>query len=141
VVTPEEHPSSEPSDATGAGTQWPFADAVLLAVSGIAQTAYGIAALAGNATLENDVRQIESTPHVGRLYLSLGAWEVILIVVGGSALVSAPALARRAAHACLVGLAAALLGLGRLPRRLRSAARARARPHRQQALALPLAAA
>lgn len=85
---------------------------MLLLLSAIAQIAYGVAAISGVEALQDNVREIESSPRVGDLYLSLTGWGVLLALVGTGGLAAAWSLARRAPAGRLLGLGAALFGLG-----------------------------
>ncbi len=93
------------------GGQWVKTGAVLLLLAGITQVAYGAAAIGGIAALEDNVREIESDPRYGELYLSLAAWGLLLVMAAIGELFAAWRLARRARGARLAGLGAALLGL------------------------------
>lgn len=94
------------------GGPWTATGAGLLLLAAVAQIAYGVAAIGGYDPLEDNVRQIESRSQFGELYLSLGGWGVILVLVGIAELWAASSLARRRRHGRLAGLCAALFGLG-----------------------------
>jgi hypothetical protein len=84
---------------------------VLLGLTAAAQIIYGVLAIGGVEALEANVREIERDPRFGTLYLSLPAWGALLIVIGSAELTAAWRLSRRAPHARLACLAAALFGL------------------------------
>ncbi len=92
-------------------TGWETAGAVILVMSGATQVVFGLAALAGNAALEQNVQEIESNPSFGKLYLGLGAWGAVLIMVGGAQLGAARSLLKVRPGARLVALGATLFGL------------------------------
>lgn len=92
-----------PSGATAA--------AVLLLLTATLQIAYGAAAIGGLGALEENVRDIESKPQYGELYLSLGVWGVLLVLAGLAQLAAGVSLARRGPSGRLPGLSATLPGL------------------------------
>lgn len=94
------------------GGSWVTAGAVLLLFAAVTQLVYGLAALTGFGALEDNVRDIESNQHFGDLYLSLGGWGVLLLLAALAELGAALSLARRREHSRLLGLGAAILGLG-----------------------------
>lgn len=94
------------------GGSWVTAGAVLLVLAAVTQLVYGIAALTAFGPLEDNVRDIESNPNFGDLYLSLGGWGVLLLVVAVAELGAALSLARRRHHARVLGLGASIIGLG-----------------------------
>jgi hypothetical protein len=93
-------------------SRWKTAGALLLALSAIAQLAYGAAAIGGDDALQANIREIEANPQFGTLYFGLAAWGVILVIAGIAQALAGWALARRAPHGRLLGLGATLLGLG-----------------------------
>jgi hypothetical protein len=106
-----ESPEPGASDPAAGGRRWTTVAAVLLGLSAVAQVAYGAAAIGGDASLEANVREIESAPHFGTLFLSLAGWGVILALVGACEFIAAWSLVSRAQHARLFALGAVLFGL------------------------------
>ena len=100
-----------PGGRPATGGRWTTASAVLLLLAAMVQIGAGVAAISGVGTLRDNVRQIESDPHFGDLYLSLQVWGVLLVLVGIGGAVAARSLAHRGRNARVLGLAAALLGL------------------------------
>src|SRR5436309_774326 len=106
-----DNPEPDASDPPAGGSRWTTVAAVLLGVSAVAQIAYGAAAIGGDASLEANVREIESAPHFGTLFLSLAGWGVILALVGVCEFLAAWSLVTRGPHARLLALGAVLFGL------------------------------
>jgi hypothetical protein len=105
-------PDATDPAAGGASTgRWTTVAAVLLGVPAVAQIAYGAAAIAGDASLQANIHQIESNPQFGTLFLSLTGWGVVLALVGAFGFVAAWSLKSRASHARLFALGAVLFGL------------------------------
>lgn len=97
------------SDGSGSSQR---SGVALLLLAGALQVLYGIAAVTGFSGLQESVRDIESNPNYGKLYLSLTGWGVLLLLVGSATLWGAAALRRGRPHGRMLGLCAALLGLG-----------------------------
>jgi hypothetical protein len=93
------------------GGGWTTAGVVLLVLAAVAQVVSGVAAIAGVDALKDNVREIESNPQFGKLYLSLGAWGVLLLLVAGAELLAALSLVRRTPNARLLCLGITLPGL------------------------------
>jgi hypothetical protein len=93
------------------GESWTTAGAVLLLLTAIAHIAYGAAAIGGLEALQDNVRDIESNPQFGKLYLGLSTWGVLLVLAGAAEFFAGARLARRRPNARLVSLAATLPGL------------------------------
>lgn len=105
-MTPEaREPSEDPGSSHRAGV-------ALLVLAGALQVLYGTAAVTGFSGLEESVREIESNPTYGKLYLSLTGWGVLLLLVGLATLRSAGGLRRGVPNARMYGLCSALVGLG-----------------------------
>lgn len=88
------------------------AAALLLVLAAAAHLIFGAAAIAGVEALEDNVRDIEASPGFGDLYLSLSGWGVVLGLVGLLELAAGVSLIRARPAGRLLGLTAALLGLG-----------------------------
>lgn len=99
-------------DGPPAAGGWVTAGAGLLLLAAASHIVLGAAAIAGNGTLEDHVSQIESNPNFGRLYLGLGTWGAILLLIGLAQVGAVRSLVRRSEHARVFGLSTAILGLG-----------------------------
>jgi len=105
VIPATREPSEEPGSSHGAGV-------ALLVLAGSLQLLYGTAAVVGFSGLQESVRDIESNPNYGKLYLPLTGWGILLLLVGAATLLTARLLHRRGLYARMYGLCAALVGLG-----------------------------
>jgi hypothetical protein len=84
---------------------------ILVLIAGVAQVALGLAAIAGASSLEANVLEIESNRDFGRLYLSLGAWGVLTLVLGVGEMVGGSAALRGTPNGRLGALITAYGGL------------------------------
>lgn len=84
----------------------------LLAVGGLTQAVFGIAAIGGLRALEDNVQEIESNPNFGHLYLGLTGWGVLLLLAGAAQIGAARAVRRGSPVGRVLALGAALAGLG-----------------------------
>lgn len=102
-------PPAGPQDGHGSATR---SGVVLLMIVGTLQVVYGVAAIIGVSELRESVRDIEENPNYGKLYLSLTGWGILLLLIGLVSLVAARSLEQRREHGRMLGLCAALVGLG-----------------------------
>jgi hypothetical protein len=86
--------------------------AAFLTLAAIPHVVLGISALAGTDRLEENARQVETSPIGGELYISLEAFGVIIAGVGLLELVAAWFLYARGESARIFGLIAGYLALG-----------------------------
>jgi hypothetical protein len=104
-------PSDRDAPGSASGEGWTTVAVALVAIVGVAQIAYGAAAIGGLGALEDNLREIEANVQFGHAYLSLGAWGVLLVVCGLAELGAALAFRRGRPHARLFGLCATLIGM------------------------------
>jgi hypothetical protein len=83
----------------------------LVLLAGVAQAVLGIAALAGASGLEANIVEIESNEDFGSLYLSLGAWGLVSLVLGIGQVLGGSAVLRSTPTGRLAALITAYLGL------------------------------
>lgn len=86
--------------------------ASFLFFAGIVHLVLGVGALTGADQLEANIREIETSPVGGDLYLSLGLWGVIFAVSAVGLLACSSMLLRKASHARVAGLSASFVAMG-----------------------------
>lgn len=84
---------------------------VLILFAGVAHLAFGVTAIGGAASLQDNVREIESNADFGKLYFSLEVWGLIMLVLGAAELAACASFWRRTPNWRLAGLLAAYGGL------------------------------
>jgi hypothetical protein len=85
--------------------------AVLLLVTGVAQAALGIGAIAGLPAFEANVAEIEDAVP-GGLIASLSVWGLVMLVIGVAEALAARAILAGSAHGTLAGQISGFCGLG-----------------------------